>query len=113
MAAKEELDTYRTKYEMGETRIKAIVANHQLKLNRKVKEALARGWQEWSAQAAELQVFRANTENWKEGRGFYRMDESSIQILREDLTEEFQALAKTHTTAIEQLLEELIDAKCC
>ena len=41
------------------------------------------------------------------------MDENSIQILREDLTEEFQALAKTHTTAIEQLLEELIDAKCC
>ena len=34
------------------------------------------------------------------------MNENSIQILHEDLTEEFQALAKSHTTAIEQLLEE-------
>ena len=107
MAAKDELDTYHAKYQMGETKIKAIVANHQLKLNRKVKEALAHGWQDWSAQAAELQVFfRAGTKNRKkEGRGFYKMDESSIQILREDLTEEFQALAKTHTTTIEHLLE--------
>ena len=34
------------------------------------------------------------------------MDENNIQILHKDLTEEFHALAKSHTTAIEQLLEE-------
>ena len=34
------------------------------------------------------------------------MDKSNIQILREDLTEEFQALAQAHTTAIVTLLEE-------
>ena len=33
------------------------------------------------------------------------MDENNIQILREDLIEEFQALAQTHTTTIEHLLE--------
>ena len=37
------------------------------------------------------------------------MDENSIQLLREDLTEEFNALVKSHTTAIEQLLEEVND----
>ena len=37
------------------------------------------------------------------------MDENSIQLLREDLTEEFHAMAKSHTTAIEQLLEEVND----
>ena len=42
-------------------------------------------------------------------RGFYKMDENSIQILREDLIEEFQALARTHTTAIRNLLEEFND----
>ena len=57
------LDTLRVKYEMGKTQIKAIVAKHQFKLSRKVKEALARAWDEWSSKAAELQVFRANTEN--------------------------------------------------
>ena len=37
------------------------------------------------------------------------MDENNIQILHKDLTEEFHALAKTHTTAIEQLLEDFND----
>ena len=101
------LDTLRVKYEMGKTQIKAIVAKHQFKLSRKVEEALARGWNEWAAQVAELQVFRVDAENrQKEGRGFYKMDKKSIQILHEDLTEEFQALACTHTTAIGTLLEE-------
>ena len=100
-ASKDELDIYHAHYEMGETRIKAIVANHRQKLNNKVEEALARGLQEWLAQAAELQVLRANAENKrKEGRGFYKMDENSIQLLREDLTKEFHALAKSHTTTI-------------
>ena len=66
------------------------------------------GFQEWSAQAVKLQVFRADTENQEEG-GFYKMDENSIQILREEHTKEFQALAESHTTAIEQLLEEFND----
>ena len=34
------------------------------------------------------------------------MDETNIQTLREDLTEEYHTLAKSHTAAIEQLLEE-------
>ena len=37
------------------------------------------------------------------------MDENNIQILREDLTEEFHTLAGTHTTAIGNLLEEFND----
>ena len=37
------------------------------------------------------------------------MDENSIQLLCEDLTEEFHALAKSHTTAIAQLLEDFHD----
>ena len=34
------------------------------------------------------------------------MGENGIQLLCEDLTEEFHALAKSHTTAIKQLLED-------
>ena len=79
---------------MGETQVKALVAKHRLKLNQKVQEALARGWNEWSAQATELQIFRVDAKNKrKEGMGFYKMDENNIQILHEDLTEEFQPLA--------------------
>ena len=34
------------------------------------------------------------------------MDENNIQLFREDLAEEFHALVKSHTTAIEQLLDD-------
>ena len=37
------------------------------------------------------------------------MDENNIQMVREDLTEDFQALAKTHTIEIGNLLEEFND----
>ena len=39
------------------------------------------------------------------------MDENNILLLREDLTEEFHAMAKSHTTTIEQLLEDFNDDK--
>ena len=37
------------------------------------------------------------------------MDENNIQTLREDLTEEYHNLAKSHTAAIEQFLKEFND----
>ena len=95
---------------MAETRIKALVVKHRQWFNSKIEETLARAWQEWSAQAAELQVLRTDAKNQrKEGRGFYKMDENNIQLLREDLTKDFHALAKSHTAAIEQLLEDFND----
>ena len=75
---------------MGEARVKELMAKQREKLNRNVEEALAREWNEWSAQAAKLQIFRVDTKNWKtEGRGLYKMDENNIQVLREDFTDEF------------------------
>ena len=37
------------------------------------------------------------------------MDEASVQNLREDLTEDYLSLVKSHTAAIEQLLEDFND----
>ena len=37
------------------------------------------------------------------------MDEASIQTLCADLTEDYQTLVKSHTAAIEQLLEDFND----
>ena len=37
------------------------------------------------------------------------MDDTSIQTLREDLTEDYHTLAASHTAAIEQLLEDFND----
>ena len=53
---------------MDETRIKILIAKHRQQLNRKIEEMLGWAWQEWSAQAAELHVLRADAKNrWKEG----------------------------------------------
>ena len=104
------MEICRSQVGMDKTRIKAVITKHRQRFNSKIEQTLACAWQEWSTQAAKLQVLRADAENrWKERRGFYKMDENSIQLLREDLTEEFHALAKSHTAAIEQLLEEFYD----
>ena len=104
---KEVLEPVRANDEMIETCIWVLVLKHRSDLNQNVKDTrLAHGWKEWSVQAAELQYFWIDAENQKkEGHRFYKMDESSIQVLQEDLTA-FQALASTHTTTIRNLLEE-------
>ena len=75
---------------MDETRIKALIAKHRQRFNSKIEETLACAWQEWSAQAAELNVLCVDAENRRKEDGvkFYKMDENNIQILREDQTKE-------------------------
>ena len=51
-----------------------------------LKAALDKGWTAWATQAAELHTYRADWENRrKEGRGFYKLNEESIAVIREDL----------------------------
>ena len=95
---------------MDKTRIRILIEKQRPHLTKKVEETLGRAGEEWAAQAAELHILRADAENRrKEGRGFYKMDEASIQNLRADLTEDYHSLVKSHTTAIEQMLEDFND----
>ena len=41
--------------------------------------------------------------------GFYKLNEESIAMIREDLAQEYQALADRHSDEIKQLLEEFGD----
>ena len=109
-AAREALEVHRASIGMDDTKIKTLIHKYRQQFTTKIKETLDHVWQEWSAQAADLHILRADAENRrKEGRGFYKMDDTSIQTLREDLTEEYHTLATSHTAAIEQLLEEFND----
>ena len=109
-SSKEELEAIRAQPGMDETRIRSLIEKHRQHLTKKVEEALSRAGEEWAAQAAELHILRANAENRrKEGRGFYKIDEASIQNLHVDLTEDYHTLVKSHTAAIEQLLEDFND----
>ena len=109
-AAREELEAHQAQIGMGDTCIKILIDKYCQQLTKKIEETLRHAGQAWSAQAAELHILRADAENRrKEGRGFYKMDEHSIQTLRADLTEDYHNLVKSHTAAIKQLLEEFND----
>ena len=65
-----------------ENRTNTLVMKQCQKLNRKIDETLITRWKQWSAQATELQVLRADDGNCrKEGRGFYKMDGTSISMI--------------------------------
>ena len=67
-------------------------------------------WEQWSKQAVELQLLYADVENRKRVREFfYKMDQESIITIREELTEDFEAMAKEQTDRFRRLLEELED----
>ena len=104
------LELARAQPRVDATRMQILIDEHRNLLNRRVEEAFQRAGEEWAAQAAELHVLRADAENRrKEGRGFFKMDEASVQNLRDDLTEDYLSLVKSHTAAIEQLLEDFND----
>ena len=66
-----------------------------------INESTEKLWKEWSQQAAELQTLRAHAENRKKtGDKFYKMDEESIVTIREELSEDFYALAEEHLKEI-------------
>ena len=57
-----------------------------------------RGWAGWATQAAQLHTYHADLENKrKEGKGFYKLSEESIAVVREDLTQDYHALASQHS----------------
>ena len=67
---------------MGEDKIPAILRRHKLNTLKMVSESMEKGWKTWSAQAVELQLLRADKENWKaQGQGFFKMTEEAISTI--------------------------------
>ena len=77
---------------MGKERVKALIAKHRMKLNQKVEEALAAGKSGWLKQPNYESSEQMPRTKKRRVADFTKMDENSIQILREDLTKEFQSL---------------------
>ena len=105
--AKEENLALQEMHDSREEHINILVMKQRQKLNRKIDETLTVGWKQWLTQAAELQVLWVDTENRrKDGKGFYKLDKNSINMVWNDLAEDFHALADGHTKAISTLMEE-------
>ena len=77
-----------------------------------INECSTKVWKEWSQQAVEVQTVRADAENWtKAGDNLYKMDEESIVTIREELSEDFFALAEAHLKEVRGLVERLDDGQ--
>ena len=71
---------------MTQDRVQALIRHHRLNTLNLVNESLEKGWQIWSAQAAELQLLRADRENRKvQGKGFLKMLEEAMTTVQEDI----------------------------
>ena len=79
---------------MNTTSIKILLATTHESFTQQLQSAQNTGWADWANQAVELHTYRADQENrLKDGKGFYKLNEESIAIVREDLTQDYQALA--------------------
>ena len=95
------LDEMRAKTNMGTERIRTLLHTHKDRFEKQLTKALAKGWAGWVQQAAELHTFRADHENrTKAGKGFFKLNNESIAIVREDSAADYQALADRHSEEV-------------
>ena len=79
------LDELRAKTDMGTKRIRTLLHMHRGRFEKKITEALTKGWAGWMQQAAELHTFCADLENQtKAGKGFFKLNNESISTVHED-----------------------------
>ena len=75
-----------------------------------VSESLDKGWKTWSTQATELQLLQADHENRKkQGPGFLNVDETSINMVREELANDIYELIAQHKEEINKMLDKFED----
>ena len=83
------------------------VKRHRINTLNMVKESMDKGWQTWSAQAAELQLLRADRENRKaQGQGFFKMSDDTIAAIQEDIAKDLYEKASRHKEEASQIMQE-------
>ena len=97
---------------LGVERIKSMVKTWRNRTKKSIDDCSTQLWMQWLQQAAELQTLWADAENRKKaGDKFYKMDEESIVTIREELSEDFFALAEVHLKEVRGLVEVLDDGQ--
>ena len=98
--------------------VRIVLQTNREKFSVQLKTALDKGWMAWVTQAAELHTYRADWENRiKEGRGFYKLNEESIVTVRDDLAQDYRALAEQLFQQLAQMLDDFGESQeeifCC
>ena len=92
---------------MGEDKIRAILRRHKLNTLKMVSKSMDKGWKTWSAQAAQLQLLRADRENRKaQGQGFFKMTKEAISTIQEDIAKDLSEIAACHQEEVNRLMQE-------
>ena len=67
-------------------------------------------WNQWFLQATKIKLVQTDDANRKKAdENFYKMDEESIVTIREELSDDFFALAETQIEAVRKLIDRLED----
>ena len=94
---------------MGEDKVWAIM-RHKEQMHQMLLESLEKGWKTWSTQEAEVQLLRTDHENWKnQGPWFFKMDETNVNMIREELANDIYELVEQHMEEVNKLLDEFED----
>ena len=96
--------------QLGVDRIWLIMSAWRNRAQTSINECSEKVWKEWSQRAAERQTLRVDAEN-RMNEKFYKMDEESIVTIREELSEDFFALAEVHLKEVRGLVEVLDDGQ--
>ena len=85
--------------------VKKIVEKFHKQTEEDIEEAMTMALQKWCAEAAELQVLRADKANRDlKGSGFWKLDKETAEAVQANLKVDFQWIAFTHHEEITKLL---------
>ena len=107
---KEERQDAEMKSQMGMDRIQRILRGWLNQTKRLIDESSMRWWTKWAQNTAELQLLRADVENRrKEGDDCYTLTSEDFTAIRDELAEDFQALADEQLVQVRHLVAQLDD----
>ena len=99
------LSTLNDRTQKAVMHVKKIVEKFRKQTEEDIEEATATALQTWCAQAAELQMLRADKANRNiQGSGFWKLDKANAEAVQANLTADFQRIAYTHIEEINKLL---------
>mgnify|MGYP000432720776 FL=1 len=95
---------------MGASRIQDIMRAWLNQTKSLIEDSSIKWWTSWTRNAAELQLLRADAENRrKDGEDCYMLTSEDFTGIRDELAEDFQALAEDQIGQVRQLVAQLDD----
>ena len=88
-------------------KVQHIIGKHRNLAKKMIDDSLAQGWKLWTAQAAELQLLRADKNNRQvQGPGFFKMAQKDIDNIQEDIMKDMDEIAAFYKEEIQRIMQE-------